>query len=260
MLREYALITIMILACWSTGLCFDSGSEVDSNNVFFAQQPPFQVAQSDEEWGVSSSAPVKAEQTVGYKSPSRAALYSLLLPGLGEIYVGDSRAKAAGFLAAEAGIWSAFILFRKLEDWKRDDYIELAVVYAGIDPSGKNDFFFDMIGFYDSRDDYNKVSRVYTRTNPYYPETSEWDWQWQGTDYRAQYRDLKNDSKAAKRNANFALGAAALNRAVSMIFAWRSARGHNRNLADEFSGFNLEILPDSYGNSMEVRIEYSGSF
>ena len=248
------------MICWSTGFCLDSGDLVGSNSEFFAQQPPLQIAQSDDEWGVAPSTPKAEEQTVGYKSQSRAVLYSLLLPGLGEIYVGDSRTKAFGFLAAEVGVWSTFFFFRKLEKWKRDDYIELAVVHADIDPIGKDDFFYDMVGFYDCRDDYNKVSRVYTRSNPFYPETPEWDWQWQDDDQKEQYRDLKNGSKAARRNANFTLGVAALNRAVSMIFAWRSARGHNRNLADEFSGLNLEIIPDSYSNSVGVRVEYSGTF
>lgn len=260
MLRNHALFTLAIMVCWSTGFCFDSGDLVSSNSDFFAQQPPLQIAQSDDEWGSASTTPRIEDQTVGYKSPSHAVLYSLLLPGLGEIYVGDSRTKAVGFLAAEVGIWSTFIFYRKLEKWKRDDYIGLAVVYADIDPFGKDDLFYDMVGFYDSRDEYNKESRVYSRANPFYPETPEWDWQWQGEDYRKQYRDLKNDSKAAKRNANFTLGAAALNRAISMIFAWRSARGHNRNLADEFFGFDLEILPDSYSNSVGVRVEYTGTF
>jgi hypothetical protein len=260
MLRKHALLILAIMVCWSTGFCFDSGDLVGSNGDFFAQQPPLQIARSDDEWGVASTAPKAEDQTVGYKSPSRAVLYSLLLPGLGEIYIGDSRTKAVGFLAAEVGIWSSFIYFKKLEDWKRDDYIELAVVCADIDPSGKDDFFFDMVGFYGSRDDYNKVSRVYSRANPFYPETPEWDWQWQDDDCRQQYRDLKNDSKTAKRNANFALGAAALNRAISMIFAWRSSRGHNRNLAGEFSRINLEIIPDSYSNSVGVRVEYTGTF
>ncbi len=258
--KKQALFVIVILFVGSRALCLDTDDLLESHSAFFAQQPPLQVAQTDDDWGTSPAAGKMSEETVGYKSSSRAALYSLLLPGLGEIYVGDSRTRAAGFLAAEAGIWSTFILFRQLGAWKKDDYIEVAVVYAGIDPSGKDDVFYDMIGFYDSRDKYNKVSRVYTRRNPFYPETPEWDWQWSNSVVQEEYRDIKNESKSAYRNANFALGVAALNRAVSMIFAWRSARAHNRNVADEFSGLNLKFLPDYSNRSVEVRVGYTVAF
>lgn len=254
------LPVIFLILVWSTGQCSDPIGSVPENRVFFADQTPVLLADADDEWGTSTTTPKLTEQTEGYKSPSRAVLYSFLLPGLGEIYVGDSRLKTVGFLTAEVGIWSSFVFFRHLGKWKKDDYIEYAAVYAGVDPSGKDDEFYDMVGFYSNRDEYNKVSRVYTRENPFYPETSSWDWQWLDESYRDEYRDIKNDSKAAYRNANFALGAAALNRAVAMVFAWRSARAHNRNLVNEFSKFNLEVLPDYRTESLEVRLNYSTSF
>ncbi len=261
MSTKQMLLAIGIIAvCWS-GLNADPIRLVDSNCAFFAQQSPLLIAQADDEWGVASQ-PGKARENISveYKSPSRAALYSLLLPGLGEVYVGEYPTRAAAFLAAELGIWSTFAFYRKLGEWKEDDYTELAIANAGIDPSGKSEFFYDMIGFYENRDEYNKVSRVYTRTNPFFPENPSWDWQWKSEDDRANYRDVKNGSKTAFRNANFALGVAALNRAVSMVFAWRSAKGHNRGIADEFSGFDLEFRPDLSGNSIQVRLEYTAKF
>jgi len=237
-----------------------SGNAGD-NDYFFASQQPYEIAQAGEdEWGTSPSVGSFSMNPEGYKSPSRAILYSLLLPGLGEIYVGDSRTKATIFLAAEAGIWSSFVAFRLQGGWKKDDYKEFAVVNAGIDPEGKNDFFWDIIGFHASRQDYNKLSRVYTRTNPYYPDTPEWDWQWSSSEDQREYRDIKNDSKSSYRRANFALGAAAVNRLISMFYAWRSAKGHNRDLIDEFSKLRFEAHPDAYSNDIEFRLEYTHSF
>ncbi len=232
-----------------------------SNTYFFSAQTPFNLAQAGgDEWGVSPGLSPVAQRPEGYKSRSRAMLYSLLLPGLGEIYVGDSRTRAASFLTAEVGIWSTFILHRHLGKWKKDDYIEYAVVNASVDPTGKDDAFWDMVGFHDSRDEYNRFSRVYTPSNPFYPETAAWDWQWQSDTDKQAYRELKNDSKSYYRVARFALAAAAINRAVSAFFAWRSAKGHNRQLLDEFSNFKFEVGPYSLGDSPEIRLSFNRSF
>jgi hypothetical protein len=249
----------VLLSC-STGLSLDTGSLLESNTAFFAHQSPTVLAQADDEWGVSPASPKAPDETAIYKSPSRAALYSFLLPGLGEIYVGGSRVKPACFIAAELGIWSTLIFYRKLGQWREDDYIQFATAYAGIDPSGKNDFFYDMVGYYGSRDDYNKISRVYTRTNPFFPETPSWDWQWHDEELQAEYRDMKNESKAAYRNAKFALAAAAVNRVVGMIFAWRSAKNHNRGVANEFSRLDLEVIPDHHATSLSIKLEYTATF
>jgi hypothetical protein len=198
------------------------------------------------------------------KSVSRAILLSLALPGLGEMYVGKT-SRAIGFFTAEAGIWISYAYFKQRQSWFRDDYINLAVAHAGVNPSGKNDFFFNMVGFYDNRDDYNKVSRVYTRSNPFFPETPAWDWQWESADLRSQYRDIKNSSNAQGRNANFALGFALANRVISAIDAWWSAKSYNRQFSPFFSKIQLRLTPSladiiGGGGSPGFVVNYKYSF
>jgi len=230
-----------------------------SDNVFFAPQSPI-LAQADDEWGVSTGLAPLNERVDGYKSPSRAAMFSLLLPGLGEIYVGDSKTRAITFISADIGIWGAFFTYHQMSNWKEDDFRQLAISKAGVDPEGKTDHFWDMVGFYDNRDEYNKISRVYSRENPFFPETEDWDWQWTDIADRGNYRDIKNDSKAFSRNADWMLAAAGLNRAVSAFFAWRAAKGHNRSLIDEFSKIRFDYKPDELSGSATVMISYSTSF
>jgi hypothetical protein len=100
-----------------------------------------------------------------------------------------------------------------------------------------------MVGFYDNRDEYNKISRVYTRTNPFFPETPEWDWQWESNELKAQFRDIKNDSRAQGRNANFTLGLALANRVISAVDAWWSAKSYNRRFSPLMSKFHLKLTP-----------------
>lgn len=260
MLNRISLLTFLLLVMVATALCSDDSPFVTQNNYFFASQTPLTLADAgSSEWGTSPQSGSLNTRPEGMKSPGRAILYSMLLPGLGEVYVGDSRTKATIFFSTEIGIWSTVLFSRQLGSWKKDDYRQFAIAKAGVDPGGKDDTFWDMVGFHNSRDEYNKISRVYSRDNPFYPETPEWDWQWPSDDFRREYRDIKNDSKSYYRVANFALAGAALNRVVSMFFAWRSAKGHNRSLIDEFSRINFRVVPLP-NSSAECRLEYSHSF
>ena len=260
--KTACLALLLFMMPLSYAFCSDDSVFVaPDNNYFFVSQEPFQLAQAGkDEWGTSPQTGSFSDRPAGHKSPGRAILYSLLLPGLGEVYIGDSRTKATIFFTTEIGVWSTVLFSRQLGGWKKDDYRQYAIANAGVDPTGKDDAFWDMVGFHNSRDDYNKESRVYSRDNPFYPETPEWDWQWMSDETREAYRDIKNDSKSYYRVANFALAGAALNRAVSMFFAWRSAKGHNRSLVDEFSGLNFRVVPMPNGSSAECRIEFSRSF
>jgi hypothetical protein len=213
--------------------------EIGAQSYFFASQEPVLFAQNDD---LNQNPFALGDDAGDRKSVSKAMLLSLVLPGLGEMYTGR-KSRAIGFFAAEAGIWSAFILFKHKQSWLKDDYINFAVSHAGIDPESKSNFFFDMLAFYDSRDDYNAISRAGSRDNPFFPEDPEYDWQWESNAMRQEYRDIKNSSEANKRNANFALGAALANRVISVVDAWWCAKSYNRQFSPFFSRVKLRISP-----------------
>ena len=254
------LLLVIILPVIAPAEDSDGIRRIDQNNVFFASQDVFaQAGDLNDNPGVLN----EFEDNEGEKSVGRAILYSLLLPGLGEWYC-ERKGRAVFFFAAEAGIWSAYALFKHKQGWLEDDYINYAVQYAGIDPDGKDDFFYDMLAFYENRDEYNKVSRVYTRTHPFFPEIPSWDWQWHSDDHRLRYRDIKNDSRANGRNANFVLGAAFANRIISAIDAWRSARAYNRQFSP-LANFHLRLTPSlaeviTGGGSLGIMVNYEYKF
>jgi hypothetical protein len=240
-MNKYFISILTLIMFLTSALFADNKSEAqDDTTYFFAPQEMSFFAQAgdldDEIYAFED------ENAGDRKSVTTAVLLSLALPGLGELYVGRT-GRAAGFFTAEAGIWASYAYFKHKESWLEDDFINFAVQYAGVDPGGKDDFFYDMVGFYDNRDEYNKISRVYTRTNPFFPETPEWDWQWESDVLKAQFRDIKNDSRAQGRNANFTLGLALANRVISAVDAWWSAKSYNRRFSPLMSKFHLKLTP-----------------
>ncbi len=110
---------------------------------------------------------------------------------------------------------------------------------AGIQPAGKDDDFYKFLTFYDNRDEYNKISRIFEPSNRFYPETNAWNWQWDSPDSRSQYRGLRNASRTAYRRAVYLIGAALANRLLSAVHAYRAVKQYNRKLRHEKG--NLEI-------------------
>ncbi len=185
--------------------------------------------------------------TSGQKSLIRAGLYSLLLPGLGEYYVGHKR-KARVFFTIEALTWLGFIGFTTYGNWKEDDLIGFAAERAGARLQGKDDFILDMVGFYDDIDQYNALGRVTDPERPYLEDTPENHWRWQTFEDRELYRDLKNASREAFRRADFMIGLAIVDRMVSVIDAVRDAKRSRRQLGSPFGDtrygrFQVDIAP-----------------
>ena len=170
----------------------------------------------------------------GKKSVAKAVLFSALVPGLGEYYVGN-KGKAKIFFIAEALTWVGYISYRTYGNWKEDDFIRFASENADAQLEGKNDEFLDMVGFYNDIDQYNSLGRVSDPDRPYLPDTPENHWYWQSNADRDTYRDIKNSSREAFRRADFMLGAAVFNRVISIIDAARDAKRSQRRIDDEFS-------------------------
>jgi hypothetical protein len=185
------------------------------------------------------------------KSPWRALGSSLVLPGWGQRYVG-SDLKSKVFFGAEVGFWSALLVFRKQAGWREDDFRLLAQVEAGADLTDKDERYYDVVGFYESREEYNKLGGVYNRTQEYYPDNSFYFWKWSSESERERYRELKNDSKTYYRNADFALGLLLANHVLSAVDAYFAAKRHNRRVGSGFWGVDLR-MPETGGFLVTVR-------
>lgn len=209
---------------------------------FASAQPPTIQYQVESGSGYTEVRDEKSGDDIR-KSPWRAFAMSLVVPGTGELYTG-STLKSRIFMLAEVGGWVSLISFKHLSNWREDDYRLLAAREAGADVDGKDERYFDVVGFYDSREDYNRVGGVFDPNREYYPDNEEYFWNWSSDAARERYRDLKNDSKSYKRNSDFALGFILANHFLSAVDAYWSAKRHNRGIESGFSGVDLRMLDD----------------
>jgi len=194
------------------------------------------------------------------KSPARALVLSLLLPGAGQYYT-ESKTKAGIFVGAEVSLWAGFFAFRSVGSWKKTDYQNYAVARAGINPDGKDDDFYERLVFYDNRDEYNQLTRLFNGPQaPVYPESDFWDWEWDSQASQSKYRDLRNQSKTAYRRSVYLVGVAALNRIVSALDAFRGAKKYNRKKAFEQEQISWHPELSLFGSNRKIGLTATKSF
>lgn len=175
-------------------------------------------------------------------SATKAVLYSLLLPGLGDWYVGEKN-RAKSFFIVDATLWIAFIAFQVQGHDLENSYQELAQAAAGVSSTGHSEDFYSTVGQYNSSDDYEayfkKESRLelwpdvgYDALESYYIQNRVTDfeeWAWESFDVRVDYRQQRSASKVAYRRSSYVLAAAALNRVVASMFAYQAVRSSRGN-------------------------------
>lgn len=191
------------------------------------------------------------------KSPGLAIIYSLLLPGMGELYA-DAYDSGIYFTIADGALWGTYIGMNIYGNWQRDRYISYAQVNAGINTNGKDENYYATIGEYLSIDQFND-EKAFERnfSEMYNTETSFW--KWNSSEDRKTYRSMWVSSEQTFNDLRFVVGALLLNRVISAINAVRLVSSYNSNLEQEV-GWNVSIglqkLPD---NSSNFNINFSTS-
>lgn len=202
---------------------------------------------------------------INYKSPSRGFLYSMTIPGTGQLYTG-SKTKGVFFMGIEALAWSAWYIFHNKGVNQDDDNKELARSYW--DPERYQNYLIEVHGITDDRDTSYITDAIFThhlpttQTQQYFEMIGKYDqfnYGWTDTDYRtgdstSAYREqyLLDRDKANKDFDRAKLGAivAIANHLFSAFDAALSARRYNRQ-QDSFAEFSLKARLAKYeGHSM----------
>ncbi len=174
-------------------------------------------------------------------SVGKALLFSLIVPGAGEYYVGNTFYAKTFFgieIAAIAGMWANNVYHQSLVD----DYQSYAVLHAGVNGAGKNEKYWVNLGKFDDIQTYNERRLNQRRINDIYAETAENSWRWDSVDNRFYY-DFKRIKAAGVKNRNsYFFSAILINHLVSTINAVRLARGHNRSLGASASKLKVTFL------------------
>jgi hypothetical protein len=175
----------------------------------------------------------------GRKSVGLAALYSLLLPGMGELYAG-SFSSGRYFLAAEGALWLTYAVFQVRADALRDDARSFAIAHAGISLGGKNDQYFVDIGNFLNIDEYNQKKLRDREVEKLYDPALGFAWQWDSDASRSAYRDQRVASDNSYNNRKFVVAVVLINHVASAINAARSAVSHNKALESALSDVHIE--------------------
>ena len=146
---------------------------------------------------------------------------SLLVPGWGQKY---AQGGGGSFLAAELALWGGYWGFEWLGQVRRDRYEAYAAERAGARPEGKGDDYFDDLGFYASRLQHNQFARYEDGPDAeLYPVAADFFWEWDRDESRLRYRELRNASQHAQRQALYMTGLVVVNHLVAAIHAARVA-------------------------------------
>jgi len=172
-------------------------------------------------------------ETFKKKSPGLAILYSMLLPGMGELYA-DNYSRGQYFTIADGVIWGVFAGMTIYGNNKENDYRAYAQAYGSVNLDGKDATYFADISIYENIDEFNTEKELYRDFDAVYDVNTHY-WSWAGSDQRKEYRSLWSSSETAKNNVRFAVGALILNRIVSSIFAVQAVSAYNKRESSTLS-------------------------
>ena len=194
-------------------------------------------------------------------SMKKALLLSVLLPGAGQYYA-DARFRGQVFMGVEATIWSVFAAYRVYGGWKKDDYRDFAAAHAGVDNSGKENQFYDWVGFYDNREDFNQYGRLYYPERAYLPDDPSYDWQWDSEANRTEYRQIKNASETAFRNSSFLIGLAIINRVIAGIDTYRTVKAAQAKMKSfsQIGPYKIIVKPRLTGANAGLSLKITRKF
>ena len=197
--------------------------------------------------GVMSPALVSAGEAPKKKTTGLAAIYSLLLPGMGELYA-DNFASGKYFLIAEGALWLTYATFEVYGNQLRDDSRAYATAHAGVTVAGKSDQYFVDIGNFINTDEYNQ-KKLRDRDYLLVYNDPGYAWQWDSPLSRATFRDQRIGSENMYNNRKFVVAAILVNHVASAINAVRATILYNKSLNDAVG--DLEIHAGVLGNWMQ---------
>lgn len=197
-------------------------------------------------------------ETKTKKNTGLAIIYSLLLPGMGELYA-DNYSSGKYFTIVEGALWTTFIGMNVYGNWQENRYKTYAQTYAGVNPDGKDEDYYATIGLYTSIESYNNEKALERRYDEMLSE-QKFFWKWNSTEQRKTYRSMWTSSEQTFNDVRFIVGAMLLNRLVSAINAVRSVSSYNSAIENEVS-WNVSLgLERDFLNQGIYKINLQASF
>lgn len=194
------------------------------------------------------------------KSPGLAMIYSLVIPGMGQLYTNRFDV-GKYFLISEASLWLGYISFTIYGNWLKNDAYNYAVLHASIKKDGKDDNFYINIGNYDNVDQYNNERLLYGEYDKLYSASAGWGFYWDTPENRRRYRDDRIASERTLNDRIFITGAILLNHVISGISALILTNKYNDELKKSSGGIRVNADVINYGSRVTgIKLNFIKNF
>ncbi|MEO0075273.1 MAG: hypothetical protein ABIK31_04100 [candidate division WOR-3 bacterium] len=163
-----------------------------------------------------------------YNPKGKAIIASALVPGWGQHILKHHR-KSEIMLWADGTIWLLYAGFQWYGASRFQDSRLFASIYANANPNLRDEKYYRALERYRNADDYNEFVRMEARDrypndpslqHSYYLEHGYFGdsaWSWQADSFRFAYWEKRKAARSALTKAGFCLGAAILNRLISVF-------------------------------------------
>lgn len=155
------------------------------------------------------------QQLQNDRIPSGISWLSLLVPGSSHQFIGNGN-KALGYLTIDIFALTGVIFFKNYSNRLTSNYKAFASQYAGVTSSVSDDFFWQIIGSFESYNDYQQTLGLIRDTENRFAE-ERFFWSWQDSSFRKEYISFQKVAKKFNTVSSFFIGAMVLNRIISFV-------------------------------------------
>jgi hypothetical protein len=257
-LLGFFFVCALILVCglltcgttWASGTLEVKGDLALSSPLIgpLDSQPSLLLAQKAIEEPTPTAKKEGEEPSQTEKSQGKAFIFSALVPGSGELYVGAKRGYI--FLGVEAVAWTSSYFFHKSGKQKEDEYLDFADnhwSFERLPPIGGT-----CSGSPYTADRDSLIRYFYEHNKQHFYEDIGkqpfYQCGWDSPQNLGSYLDMRDKSNWLLKNSDYAIMAALVNHVVSAIDALRLARNYNANLGHGMKlNLKLKTSPHSSG-------------
>ena len=166
-------------------------------------------------------------QQIGGRTPGKAAILSLVVPGLGHRYVHEGQwyGSAAYYVLADASFWLSLAGVEWYAQQTVESYGTLANSRAGVSLADKDRRFLINLGLYRSSEEYREDHlrrHLWDRIN--YVDAPGFQWEWQSEEDLMRYRGLREEADTWDRRRILLISALATNRILAAVTSLLAAR------------------------------------
>ena len=183
------------------------------------------------------------------RTPTGISWISLLLPGSGHQYVG-SRKKALGYITLDLFALTGVIFFKQYNNRLISNYKSYAAQNANISTPVSDDYYWQIIGSFDSYYDYQETLDLVRESERKFTE-QQFFWRWNDTMLRDEYISFQKVAKRFNTISSFFIGAMILNRIVAFIDL-RTILKNDRFQNSSLSFKPITLTPSANGVALET--------